>query len=491
MGFSRSQRATKSAAAAAAAAALAAALAYPAAVASSAGLGGSVQAVTAAVVAAAVPPGCAWPVETTPATANVAAPDPFAAYWLTPFSATPGDSITISGAFPVSRFMSFAVYNDSYQLFTNTVKGKRVPSYLSGYQIIPDQGTGNPWRTGRVRKGQQFTIRLLPVATAAQQRSENAIPTIDRQPPADPSGPGGVGYVIFRAYLPAGGNAAVQLPSITVTAGGRSTTLPPCVGQPGVTPEQVSEQRATAPASTAAVLKGLSDDGVIMSCTSGCAVPELQYFGPSADSEAGLFPNPVNGYLEMRFTPKPGYVVVTHGEAPTSPTTAGHGAPGNSIGAHPVAWIKPKFQVLYWSVANYLGTQPYPVAEASQGTKEQFGGTADYQTTLQGGYYTVVSSLPADKPSAGSLKANGATWIPMSASRPGTPEFQLLRNMLPQRSLYPEAFAFISAPANPSDIIPPGTVSKHMGAYYPQTAQCPAATFETSGWAGCLAASRA
>ncbi len=487
MGFSRSQRATKCAAAATTAA-LAAALAYPAAAVGSAGLGDSVTAITEAVVAPVAPPGCAWPVETTPATANAAAPDPFAAYWVTPFLASRSESITISGSFPTSRFMSFAVYNDSFQLFTNTVDGKRVSSYLSGYQIAPDPGMGNPWRTGRVRKGARFTIRLMPTVTAAQQRSENAIPTIDQGAPADTSGPSGVGYVIFRVYLPAGGDAAVRLPSVTVTDDGHSTTLTRCSSQSGVTSEAVSAQRTT-PASTLAVLNGLRDDGVAMSCTSGCTAPELQYFGPSADSQAGVFPNPANAYIEMRFTPKPGYVVVTHGKAPTSPTTAGHGAPGNSLGAHPVSWTKPKFQVLYWSIANYLGTQPYPVVETSQGANAQFGGSPDYLTTLQDGYYTVVSSLASAKPSAASLKADDATWIP--ATNSGTPEFQLLRNMLPQQSLYPEAFAFIKPPGDPSDIITPAKVRQQMGAYYPQTAQCPVATFEAGGWAACLAASKA
>ena len=487
MGFSRWQRTTIGAAAAATA--LAAALAYPDAATAGAGLGGSASAVTAAVVAPVESPGCAWPVESTPATANAAAPDPFAAYWLTPFLASRSESVTISGRFPTSRFMSFAVYNASFQVFANTVHSKRVSSYLSGYQLAPDKGTSNPWHTGWVRKGQRFTVRLMPVVTAAQQRSENAIPTIDQQAPAGTSGPSGVGYVVFRAYLPAGGDDAVQLPSITVTEGGTSTTLPRCSAQSGTTSEAVSDQR-TASVSTLAVLSGLRDDGVAMSCTTGCAAPELQYFGPSADSEAGLFPDPVNGYIEMRFSPKPGYVIVTHGKAPTSPTTAGHGSPGNSIGAHPVSWIKPKFQVLSWSIANYLAALPYPVVKTSQGGAAQFGGTPDYLTTLQDGYYTVVSSLPSDKPSAASLKANAATWIPMSASNSATPEFQLLRNVLPQQSRYPEGFAFIKPPADPSDIIPPAKVRQQMAAYYPQTAQCPVGTFETDGWAGCLAATR-
>jgi hypothetical protein len=489
MGFSRSQRATKCAAAATTAA-LAAALAYPAAAAVGAGLGESITAATAAAVAPVASPGCAWPVESTLATANAAAPDPFSAYWLTPFLASRSESISISGSFPTSRFMSFAVYNDSFQLFTNTVNGEKVSSYLPGYQIAPNQGTSNPFRTGRVRKGKQrFTVRLMPAVTAAQQRSENAIPTVDRQAPAGTSGPSGVSYLVFRTYLPAGGDAAVQLPAITVTEGGTSTTLQRCRTQSGATSEAVSDQHTT-PASTLAVLNGLRDDGVAMSCATGCAAPRLQYFGPSADSEAGIFPDPASTYIEMRFTPKRGYVIVTHGRAPTSPTTAGHGSPGNTIGAHPVSWAKPKFQLLYWSIANYLGAKPYPVAETSRGTNGQPGGTPDYLTTLHGGYYTVVSSLPANKPSAASLKANGATWIPTSSSNSTAPEFQLLRNVLPQRSRYPEAFAFIKPPANPSDIITPAKVKQQMGAYYPQTAQCSVAAFEAGGWAGCLANSR-
>src|SRR5580693_4998555 len=459
MGFSRSQRATKCAAAAARGA-----------------------------VASSTSPGCAWPVESTAITANVAAPDPFAVYWLTPISTSSSESITIRGSFPTSRFMSFAVYNDSFQLFTNTVNGKKVSSFLSSYQIAPNRGTGNPWRSGHVRKGQQFAVRLKPTVTAAQQRSENAIPTIDQQVPAGTSGPSGVGYVIFRAYVPAGGSAPVQLPSITVKEAGRSTTLQRCSTRSGTT-EAVSDQHTTS-ASTLAVLQSLRDDGVSMSCSTRCTDPELQYFGPSADSEAGLFPDPADGYVEMRFTPKPGYVVVTHGMAPTSPVTAGHGSPGDTIGAHPVAWVKPKFQVLSWSIANYVGTKPYPVAEAAKGANVQVGGTPDYLTTLQNGYYTVVSSPATDKPSAKSLKTNAATWIPTSAVYSTTPEFQLLRNVLPQRSRYPEGFAFVKRPTNPSDIVTPAKLRQRMGAYYPQIAQCSVGAFEAGGWAGCVANSR-
>jgi hypothetical protein len=431
-------------------------------------------------------PGCAWPVETTPTTANVAAPDPYATYWLTPFLAKTGYSITISGVFPTSRFISFAVYNDSFLYFTNTVHGKSVGSGLSDYQIVPDRGSRNPWRTRNAGKRRRFTVRILPQATAAQQKTENAIPMIDQDAPADPSGPPGIGYVIFRTYIPSGGNSTVRLPAITITHNGHRVTLPPCTSAPSSAGPRI------AAAALARALSAVNDRSSASSapaaCTTGCGSPELQYFGPSLDEKAGLFPNPVNGYVSMNFTPRMGYVVVTHGKAPSSPVDAGSGKPGDSIGASPVPWIKPKFQVRYWSISNYIDKSPDPVVEIGRGSNAIFGGTPDYLTALKNGYYTVVSSLPADRPSASSLKASAATWIPMSASHPTTPEFQLLRNMLSQESLYPEGFAFISPPASPSAIIPPATVSKQMGAYYPQTAECTVQVFETQGWTGCLAA---
>ncbi len=432
----------------------------------------------------AVFPGCAWPVETTPTTANIAAPDPYATYWLTPFLAKTGYSITIRGIFPTSRFMSFVVYNDSFVYFTNTVNGKSVQSDLSDYQIVPDRGSRNPWHTRNAGKRRRFTVRIMPEVTAAQQKSANAIPMIDQNAPADPSGPPGIGYVIFRTYIPSGGNSTVRLPAVTIRHNGRSATLPPC------NPSSSSaELHSPALAGALSALKEHSGtDGTPSACTSGCGNPELQYFGPSLDQKTGLFPNPVNGYISMNFTPAAGYVVVTHGKAPSSPTDAGSGILGDSIGASPVPWIKPQFQVRYWSIANYIDESPDPVVKIGRGANAIFGGTPDYLTTLKHGYYTVVSSLPADKPSAASLKASGATWIPMSASHPTTPEYQLLRNMLSQQSLYPEGFAFITQPASPSAIIPPATVRKQMGAYYPQTAQCTVQTFETQGWIGCLAA---
>jgi hypothetical protein len=351
----------------------------------------------------------------------------------------------------------------------------------------PDPGSLNPWRTDKTGKRSWFTIRITPLVTTAEQRSDNTIPMIDQNPPVGPKGPQGIGYVIFRTYIPSGGNTTVRLPTMTITHNRHRTTLPQCSRSALAT-----QKRLPALARVLSVLNTRSSGSTSSTpaaCPSGCAEPERQYFGPSADEKSGLFTNPVNGYIAMNFTPLAGYVVVTHGKAPSSPVRAGRGKPGDSIGAHPVPWLKPAFQVRYWSISNYVDTPPDPVVKIGRGSKAIFGGTPDYLTPLKNGYYTVVSSLPADKPTASSLRASAATWIPMSPSHPSTPEFQLLRNMLSQESLYPEGFVFITPPASPSAIITPATVQQQMGAYYPQTAECTVQTFESGGWTGCLAAS--
>ena len=59
--------------------------------------------VHAAVNAAALPrafPGCSWPLETTPSKVNVAAPDPYATYWTTPFIASAGKFTYHQGLLP-------------------------------------------------------------------------------------------------------------------------------------------------------------------------------------------------------------------------------------------------------------------------------------------------------------------------------------------------------------------------------------------------------
>jgi hypothetical protein len=465
-------------------------------------------------------PFCAWPVESTPALANEAGPDPNATYWTTPFKTSSGfTSLTIEGRYPTARFASFTVYDNGGDTFTQTVNGKTVTSALADYRILPDAGSVNPWRVATVPPGRRttFTVRLRRHVTLFAQQHHNALPMVDTgPPPAKPVAPSDIGFVTFRTYIPSGGNTTVALPKIIVN---RRVSVPSPHRAPAFTGRAYTAAtkathtvlptcNATRIAHAVKVSKALkklvgriqhapSTTDQVTACTingqprytNGCA-PSLQWVQASSAQIGALFPNPSNAYISMSFHPAPGTVVVTRGRMPTSPKAAGHGALGDSIGAVPVNWTASPlpYQVRYWSVNNYLIKEPYPVVTEGAGPNRTYGGTADYQTAVDGsGRYTVVSSLPADKPTASTLAANTATWIAMQGDQPNVAETQWMRNML---SNYPNAIQNIPPASSPTEYVTGPIVAQTMGAYYPRSAQCSTATFATGGADACFAAAR-
>jgi hypothetical protein len=454
-------------------------------------------------------PFCGWPVESTPALANEAGPDPNATYWTTPFKTDPSfRSVTIKGTYPTARFSSFVVYNDGGDDFTETVDGKSVTSAIPDYEIAPDRGSLNPWQVEEVPQGRRtnFTVRLRRHVTLAEQRRLNAIPmvdtgTVEQQPIA----PSDTGFVTFRTYIPSGGNRTVKLPAVIVNRRVKRTVRGST--KVGWTHTKLPTCNATRIAHASKLSKRLKKileriDGtsqpetVVTPCTvegqprysNGCAKP-LEWSQASSEQIGALFPNPSNAYISMYFHPSPGTVVVTRGLMPATPRSAGSGELGNSIGAVPVDWtVSPlPYQLRYWSVNNYLVKEPYPVVTEGAGPNRSYGGTADYQTAVDaGGYYTVVSSLPADKPSTASLSAGSATWIPMQGDQPSVAETQWMRNMM---GSFPYAIQNIPHAASDTEYVPSSVVAEAMGPYYPTSAQCPVAVFEAQGASGCFAAS--
>ena len=117
-------------------------------------------------------PFCSWWFETTPQSANVALPDTSAAYWTTPFFATPGLKIYVKGQFPDARFMSVIVYNNSGGTFTRN----GVSSGLVDYQIKPDTGTKNPFQQATHRLG-RFTLTIRRDVSPSQSNVLPLVPT--------------------------------------------------------------------------------------------------------------------------------------------------------------------------------------------------------------------------------------------------------------------------------------------------------------------------
>ncbi len=161
-------------------------------------------------------PNCAWPVAESITTANVLAPDSNAAYWLAAFVVQSNLRIVVSGRFPDARYASFTVYDSATHAFTRNDVG----SALADYQIAPDPGSVNPWQKQETPGG-HFTVTLRPDAAPHQANTLPLAPVGTAN--------GSIGYLIYRIYLPAGGNvAAVPLPTLTFQQGSTSRTLQVC-----------------------------------------------------------------------------------------------------------------------------------------------------------------------------------------------------------------------------------------------------------------------
>ena len=227
--------------------------------------------------------------------------------------------------------------------------------------------------------------------TASSDVSAGRANTLPLAPAGTASGTAGI--LVFRVYLPAGGDfSAVQLPDLTLEQDGSSVTLHPCS----------DPQPSPAPASTNPPPPSTSDG-----------------FSRHEQSGAG-FPNPDSGYLDATVAPPAaGQVVVISGKAPS-------GASGD----HPSAWPSPTEDVRYWSMCNYLALPQRPlVVNQLPGGGTDYGCRPDEATKLNSeGYYTYVVGTEAQR--AAIEQIPGVTFLPFSTSDPTTPSVLLLRNML-------------------------------------------------------------
>ena len=419
-------------------------------------------------------PGCSWPVESTPTSANVLYPDSNSTYWTTPYRVRPGMQIYLRGRYPTARYFSIQAYDNNAQPYS--VSG--VASSLTDYQIKPSIGR-NPWSpAGAVTasKGRyEITLRSLSrrASTAAFGVRRNTLPIA----PANPTSgdlPGDIGFLMIRVYLPPQLNfSAVPLPSISIKARGEAAvTLPRCGSRHGT--KILGSSKLGKRILTLVKGKSSAPPAPCPPGATGCP-PNLQFFVPPSGNDIP-FPNTTSGYAAAFFTPQAGRVVVIQAKVPTSPFDY-HG------GERPAPWPRndrARWQVRYWSLCNYLYVKPFPVVVApGPNGSTLYGCAADLQVPTTGqGSATVVLSYPDDRPS-NATAANGIAWLPMSTSDPTAVEQVSLRNMLISTT-----FKQSPKSATGSSV---ADAQQALGAYYPRTAMCDVATFETGGAAACLA----
>jgi len=370
-------------------------------------------------------PGCSWPVESTPTSANVLYPDSNSTYWTTPYLVKPGMRIYLRGSYPTARYFSIQAYDNNAQPYS--VHG--VSSSLTDYQILPSAGR-NPWSptaAGSVVGG-RYTVTLRSLSSSTPVAVTGALRNTLPIAPASPTSgdlPKDIGFLMIRVYLPPALNfSTVPLPSITIEQAGRTAvTLRRCGSRHGT--KQLSSSGLGMRILKLVTGKSTPAPAPCPPGASGCP-PNLQFFVPPSGSDIP-FPNTTSGYAAAFFTPQAGKVVVIQAKVPSSPFHY-HG------GESPAPWPRSDFarwQVRYWSLCNYVYAKPFPVVVApGPNGSTVYGCAADLQvpTTAQGNA-TVVLSFPDDRPS-NATGANGIAWLPMSTSDPTATEQVSLRNML-------------------------------------------------------------
>ena len=387
---------------------------------------------------------CAWPVKVDADTANAALPDSAATYWIERFPVAPGLRIVLSGAFPDARYASIQVYTPIGSPFTRNGVG----SALTDYQIAPDPGSVNPWQQAGAPGG-HYTVTLR----------EDVEPGQANTLPLAPAGTtSGQGLLVYRVYLPAGGDASrVELPALTLEQGAQSAKLAPCTtfsssmaGQRPASPGPTPAPTPTATPSPASTTR---------------PVGQLRFFTATF---ATLAPNADTSYLLAYLVPPgPGDVVVIHAKAPT-----------HASGDHPSPWPATDADVRYWSLCSGLATGVLPTVmnlAPSGGTDD--GCRADDQVKLDtADDYAFVLGTESQRATIEGV-AN-ATFLPFSAAQPATTHLLLLRDMLVNP-------AFASSPGRVSQANDPAATEAVMGDYYPRATVCPLSTLVASGVSGC------
>jgi hypothetical protein len=406
----------------------------------------------AATAAPAKPfPYCSWWVKTTPETLNVAFPDSAATYWTTPFYAEEGLSIEVEGTYPDARYMSFNVYDEDGGSFE--VGG--VSSGLADFEIDPDQVSINPFQE-QGEPGGSFAVTLSPNVKKGQS---NTLPIAPGGAAGKEGGPP-LGFLLYRVYLPTGGNGTVQLPRLTVVRDGARTSLSQCPEPSGaLAPGKFKAKQATPKAQLKRALKKLRKEvkeggsSGTAPCRASECPPPLQFFRATAAATNAFFPNVNNAYVSALFRPVAGKVVVVRGKAAKTPA-----------GESPVPWPQADLQLRYWSLCNNIYRSPWPVvANPESGGGTEYGCKADFETKLNGsGEYAFVVGKPNQRQA---IEAANGAFIPLSTTQPHARQILIFRNMLPNEGF---KYAVQDAPQTSS----PEETAAAMGAYYPRAYRC-------------------
>jgi hypothetical protein len=387
-----------------------------------------------------VTPPCAWNLELSTRTlndVNVAAPDTAGAYWTLRYTVQRGLTLSVKGHFPDVRYLSFNTYDSRFRSFTTN----GVASAIADYQIQPDPGGVNPWQQPSRGSGSY----AVNVRSDVKTGDVNALPLA----PSDAED-GATGYLILRAYLPVGGPAGIELPTVAFTTATTSRTVAPC---------------------TAHNVGQLPKAATNLAPQPGTPLPNQQ---PSSGfhrvnaTRMSMFPNVDAAYLVYILAPLTAdQVLVVHGKAPSHP-----------VDDHPAPWPRAGLDVRFLSLCSYPSIFPAPVVHNRMPNGSYDDGCRDdAQTHVDAqGFYTYVVGAESQRAQIESMPS--VTFVPVSSAHAQDTHFLLFRNLLANAD-FKQAVQDVPTGASPDE------TASVMGDYYPRASLCALSTLAVQGISGC------
>lgn len=417
------------------------------------------------------------------------------AYWYTRLDLPVGSRVILRGRFPHARFMSLTSYG--------TVAGQRGTPLagFSDYEIEPDPGSVNPFRPG-ARRTVLNRAYTLTISGDIDPGAGNRVPNTFYVGRAGETGATQTIELILRVYRPdrnrdMSGDAGLPEPTFVLADGSSFPGAAACTAanvHSGV--GSITLAGIGIPASTYLGLLNLARPGPIP----GSTLPALpthpavnpstfeRYFNASfslapyyrgtvaesriatlpTDIRPGLYATPANAYVSTHFDrmlgpdPSGRNILVLRGKGPTHPNTFDRDPVDDSVGK----------QVRYWSICNYGSTIANPYLGPAN-TECLF----DEQMPLDAdGYYTIVVSLPEDRPS-NAIARCGVAWMDWTNKGDGVPggHDKLIRLSIRQQLADPSfAQGF-------DKIMTPGTERQVAAEYLPVATYSTARLFEARG----------
>ena len=388
------------------------------------GLAGSLWITTATVpVHAATAPAatggptstCPWGRSNNSQGGGAAYPDTAAHYFTAVIPAAPGETLTLHGAFPHARYISFTTYDPKTAASDN----------VNDQSIVPDPGSINPFLVGadRTATRRTFTVNAVFGRRPGSGAPANTLYTTSQ----DGSHVGPAFIIIYRVYRPDAGRDETGdggLPSITVNdPGGASHQLAGCQGGPAdAQPNPIGQAGNSALSGDPLLTSPLRGPGLdppvwrkfynlaesslqgTDNGSTGSSVSDGAQPAAAATGSGGYLQNLDNNYILTVLGAGYGQAVVIHGHAWSYVPTY-QGQPRMAPAT-----------LRYWSVcSNELAT-----------TRVDACLDDDQVVSTGNGDWTLVVSTPANRP-RNAIPACGINWLPFGA----TPDSVLIiRNML-------------------------------------------------------------